>query len=50
MKHVDLIAETIQQIQTVFSPTVADVKKHIEVLVENEFLKKLPNDDVEYLA
>ena len=50
MKHIDLVTETIQQIKTGFSPTFADVKKYIEVLIEKEFLERLPDDAVGYLA
>lgn len=50
MKYTELIAETIQQIQARFSPTFADIKKYIEVLLEKEYLERLSDDEVGYLA
>lgn len=50
MKHSLLISETINQIKSRFSPKVPDIKKCIEILLEKEYLERLDDDEIGYLA
>ncbi|KAF7922802.1 uncharacterized protein EAE97_010966 [Botrytis byssoidea] len=50
MKHSVLVAETISQIRTRFSPKVPDIKKCIDILLEKEYLERLDDDELGYLA
>lgn len=50
MKHSLLISETINQIKSRFSPKVPDIKKCIEMLLEKEYLERLDDDELGYLA
>lgn len=51
MKHSQLVSETISQIKNRFSPKVGDIKKCIEILLDKEYLERLPEDDeLGYLA
>lgn len=50
MKHSELVAETISQIKNRFSPKVADIKKCIDILLEKEYLERLEENELGYLA
>ncbi|OAA32419.1 Cullin [Moelleriella libera RCEF 2490] len=50
MKHTQLVSETIAQIRTRFVPKVGDIKKCIEILLDKEYLERLDDDDLGYLA
>ncbi|KAE9970893.1 hypothetical protein EG328_005992 [Venturia inaequalis] len=50
LKHTLLVTETIQQIKSRFSPKVSDIKKCIDILLEKEYLERLDNDELGYLA
>ncbi|KAK3687260.1 Cullin [Podospora appendiculata] len=50
MKHQQLVSETINQIRQRFVPKVADIKKCIEILLDKEYLERLDDDDLGYLA
>lgn len=50
MKHVNLVQETIAQLSTRFSPKVADIKKSIDQLIEKEYLERVEDDSLGYLA
>jgi cullin 1 len=50
MKHVQLVQETISQIQHRFKPEIKDIKKCIEILLEREYLERLDNEMLGYLA
>ncbi|QIX01125.1 hypothetical protein AMS68_006642 [Peltaster fructicola] len=50
MKHTQLVSETIMQIKSRFSPKVGDIKKCIDILLEKEYLERLDNDEIGYLA
>lgn len=50
MKHNLLVGETISQIRSRFVPKVPDIKKCIEILLEKEYLERLDDDDLGYLA
>jgi len=50
MKHQQLVSETIHQIRQRFVPKVGDIKKCIEILLDKEYLERLDEDDLGYLA
>ncbi|KAK3319257.1 Cullin [Apodospora peruviana] len=50
MKHQQLVSETINQIRQRFVPKVSDIKKCIEILLDKEYLERLDDDDLGYLA
>ncbi|KAK4240370.1 Cullin [Achaetomium macrosporum] len=50
MKHQQLVSETINQIRGRFVPKVGDIKKCIEILLDKEYLERLEDDDIGYLA
>lgn len=50
MKHNQLVGETIQQIKSRFQPKIPDIKKCIDILLEKEYLERLEDDELGYLA
>lgn len=50
MKHQQLVSETIAQIKGRFVPKVSDIKKCIEILLDKEYLERLEDEDLGYLA
>ena len=50
MKHVVLVQETITQIKGRFTPKISDIKKMIDSLIEKEYLERLDNEEMGYLA
>ena len=50
MKHNVLVSETISQIRSRFTPKVPDIKKSIDQLIEKEYLERLDDDELGYLA
>lgn len=50
MKHQQLVSETINQIRQRFVPKVSDIKKCIEILLDKEYLERLEDDELGYLA
>lgn len=50
MKHQLLVGETINQIRSRFTPKIPDIKKCIEILLEKEYLERLDDDEIGYLA
>jgi len=50
LKHSNLIMETITLIKSRFQPKISDIKKCIEMLIEKEYLERLNDDEIGYLA
>ncbi|TVY34074.1 Cullin, partial [Lachnellula occidentalis] len=50
MKHAVLVSECINQIRTRFLPKIPDIKKCIDILLEKEYLERLDDDELGYLA
>jgi len=50
LKHQNLVSETIQLIKSRFTPKISDIKKCIEMLIEKEYLERLDDDQIGYLA
>ncbi len=50
MKHTLLVGETVNQIRQRFTPKIQDIKKCIEILLEKEYLERLDDDEIGYLA
>ncbi|KAI0144328.1 Cullin-domain-containing protein [Xylariaceae sp. FL1272] len=50
MKHAVLVGECINQIKSRFMPKIADIKKNIEILLDKEYLERLDDDELGYLA
>lgn len=50
MKHVQLVQEVIQQVKSRFPPKIPDIKKNIEALMEKDYIERLDNDELAYIA
>lgn len=50
MKHQMLITETVEQVKKRFMPQIKDIKKCIDILLEKEYLERLDDDMLGYLA
>ncbi len=50
MKHTQLVSECINQIRARFIPKIPDIKKCIDILLEKEYLERLEDDELGYLA
>ena len=49
-KHILLMQETLSQLATRFQPKPADIKKMIDQLIEKEYLERLDDEELGYLA
>ncbi|KAH9897238.1 Cullin [Xylariomycetidae sp. FL2044] len=50
MKHSQLVSECITQIKSRFLPKIGDIKKCVEILLDKEYLERLEDDELGYLA
>ncbi|KAK3390964.1 Cullin [Podospora didyma] len=50
MKYQMLVTETITQIKHRFVPKINDIKNSIEILLDKEYLERLDDDELGYLA
>lgn len=50
LRHQLLVQETIGQVITRFKPSVADIKKNIDKLIDKEYLERLEEGELGYLA
>lgn len=50
MKHTQLVSECIFQIRNRFVPKIPDIKKCIDILLDKEYLERLEDDEIGYLA
>jgi cullin 1 len=52
LSHQQLLTETIQQVNSRFTPSVSSIKKEIDTLIEKDFLKRVENErnTYEYVA
>ncbi|KAI1381903.1 Cullin-domain-containing protein [Hypoxylon crocopeplum] len=50
MKHSQLVSECITQIKSRFVPKIGDIKRCIEILLDKEYLERLEDDELGYLA
>ena len=50
LKHVHLVEEVITQVRSRFPPKIADIKKNIDALMEKDYIERLDNDELAYMA
>jgi len=50
LKHVLLVEEVINQVRNRFPPKISDIKKNIDALMEKDYLERLDNDELAYIA
>jgi cullin 1 len=50
LKHQNLVSETISLIKGRFAPKVSEIKKCVEILIEKEYLERLDDDMMGYVA
>jgi len=50
LRHVELVQETINQVKSRFRPNIQDIKKAIDQLIDKEYLERLEDDNLGYLA
>lgn len=50
LRHVQLVEEVITQVKNRFPPKVSDIKKNIDILMEKDYIERLENDELAYIA
>ena len=50
LKHVHLVEEVITQVKHRFPPKIPDIKKNIDALMEKDYIERLENDELSYIA
>jgi len=50
LKHVLLVEEVINQVRNRFPPKISDIKKNIDALMEKDYIERLDNDELAYIA
>ncbi|ETI27909.1 hypothetical protein G647_00358 [Cladophialophora carrionii CBS 160.54] len=50
LKHVHLVEEVITQVRNRFPPKISDIKKNIDALMEKDYIERLDNDELAYIA
>jgi len=50
LKHVHLVEEVINQVHNRFPPKISDIKKNIDALMEKDYIERLDNDELAYIA
>lgn len=50
LKHVQLVQEVIQQVKSRFPPKIPDIKKNIDALMEKDYIERMDNDELSYIA
>ncbi|ODV91872.1 hypothetical protein CANCADRAFT_78572 [Tortispora caseinolytica NRRL Y-17796] len=50
LKHVQLVQETITQISSRFSPSIGEIKKCIDLLIDKEYIARVDAERYQYLA
>jgi cullin 1 len=50
LRHVLLVEEVITQVRNRFPPKVGDIKKNIDALIEKDYIERLDNDELAYIA
>jgi cullin 3 len=49
LDHNSIVMEVTAQVRNRFMPTPADIKKHIETLIEREYIERDPSDRKMYV-
>ncbi|KAK5944582.1 ubiquitin ligase (cullin) of SCF [Knufia obscura] len=50
LRHVQLVEEVINQVKNRFPPRIADIKKNIDALMEKDYIERMENDELSYIA
>ena len=50
LKHDHLVEEVITQVRNRIPPKIADIKKNIDALMEKDYIERLDNDELAYIA
>lgn len=50
LRHVQLVEEVINQVKNRFPPKISDIKKNIDALMEKDYIERLDNDELAYIA
>ena len=53
LKHAELVAEVIAQVQARFPPKIPDIKKNIDALMEKDYIERVEGtagNELSYIA